>query len=100
MEATAVAISSLGKSTREEARSANAEWTSAGLRASLRRLDCLLEWAMQSLPPECACSSSAPFRGLILTRGDIARRTSWFNTSFRCACLTECGFVSACIPAS
>lgn len=68
MEATAVAISSLGKCTREEARSANADWTSAGLRACPRRLDGLLEWAMQSLPPACTFSSSAPFRGLILTR--------------------------------
>jgi hypothetical protein len=73
MEAATVATSSLGKGPREDARPADAEWTSAGLRAFLRRLDCLLESAMQNLPAERAASPSAPFRGLILTKGDIAR---------------------------
>jgi hypothetical protein len=45
----------------------------AALIPALRHLDRLLEWAMQMVPLEPQASASAPFRGLFLTRGDIAR---------------------------
>jgi winged helix domain-containing protein/ATPase family protein associated with various cellular activities (AAA) len=69
MEDPTVAASSVEQEASKHDRAANPHF--AALLPGLRRLDRLLDWAMEALPPGRRRDASAPFRGLILSREDV-----------------------------
>lgn len=65
-----MAASPVDNKSSKEGRSANC--CIAALLPALRRLDRLLEWAMQTVPTDPKSDASDPFHGLFLSRGQVA----------------------------